>query len=143
MPRVAWAQFSVRNKQRKWKKNIISILTFKRDKYKVQKWPEVRIPCKANIFSSRTANIRSKKTSEVMKYQNVKSFQDLISSPDVALIKLERPVQFSSFVRPICLNQAAAEKPFCPDNSQDRRRLQPPFINPNCLLFSCNTGGKS
>ena len=48
--------------------------------------------------------------------------QHFISTPDIALIKLERKVKFSSFVTPICLNRRENEKPICPDQSRDRRR---------------------
>ena len=48
--------------------------------------------------------------------------QHFISTPDIALIKLERKVQFSRYVSPICLNRRKNEKPICPDQSRDRRR---------------------
>ena len=43
-------------------------------------------------------------------------------TPDIALIKLARPVQmFNSTVRPICLaSPGVLERPLCPDMSKDR-----------------------
>ena len=41
-------------------------------------------------------------------------------TPDIALVKLNRQVKFNSYIRPICLNEEADEKPICADNSQDR-----------------------
>ena len=52
---------------------------------------------------------------------NKKYFQNFMSKPDIALIKLARPLpKFSGFVRPICLNEKERVKPFCPDESADR-----------------------
>ena len=54
---------------------------------------------------------------------NKKYFQKFMSKPDIALIKLARPLpEFSGFVRPICLNEKERVKPFCPDESADRGR---------------------
>ena len=47
-------------------------------------------------------------------------FQFFRATPDIALVKLERQVKFSSYVRPICLNFKRNEKPVCPDQSRDR-----------------------
>ena len=49
-------------------------------------------------------------------------------TPDVALIKLTKKVQFSSFVRPICLNRKELEKPLRPDQSLDRRRCMTSLV---------------
>ena len=50
-------------------------------------------------------------------------FQFFRATPDIALVKLERQVEFSSYVRPICLNFKSNEKPVCPDQSRDRETL--------------------
>jgi len=45
-----------------------------------------------------------------------------VNTPDQALVKMDaRVTSFHSHIRPICLSTATTdEKPFCPDNSQDR-----------------------
>ena len=50
--------------------------------------------------------------------------QALKATPDAALIKLTRKVDFNSYLKPICLNYKEPEKPTCPDHSQDRGWLQ-------------------
>ena len=66
-----------------------------------------------------------------------KIFQLFRATPDIALVKLERQVKFSYYVRPICLNFKRNEKPVCPDQSRDRSRLsQDPQTWPDCQ-YNC------
>jgi len=55
-------------------------------------------------------------------HPKLQTTQNFIGSPDIALIQLERKVQFSSFVTPICLNRKENEKPVCSDQSRDLRK---------------------
>jgi len=52
--------------------------------------------------------------------------EDFKMTPDIALIKLDRPVKmFNSTVRPICLaSPGVLERPLCPDMSKDRDATQ-------------------
>ena len=65
-------------------------------------------------------------------------------TPDIALIKLARPVQmFNSTVRPICLaSPGVLERPLCPDMSKDRgqywvRLTLPAYVGTGAVLVSC------
>ena len=65
-------------------------------------------------------------------------------TPDIALIKLARPVQmFNSTVRPICLaSPGVLERPLCPDMSKDRGqywvRLTLPALGFKLMLPATN-----
>jgi len=54
------------------------------------------------------------------------SAQEFLNSPDQALVKMDGRVDsFKEHIRPICLaTQDVDDKPFCPDNSKDRKATE-------------------
>ena len=64
--------------------------------------------------------------------------QSFPNSPDQALIKMKTRIEkFSNYIRPICLaTKDIEERPRCPDNSRDRRKIETHIENHNlnCLV---------
>merc|ERR1719450_653797 len=55
---------------------------------------------------------------EIFIHPDLQTSEAFISTPDVALVKLNRKVKFTSYARPICLNRGKKETPDCPDQSR-------------------------
>jgi len=77
-------------------------------------------PTKEKIDNIKTFQFKGKK---IFIHPLLGTSKEFLSTPDQALIKMDGKVaSFQSHIRPVCLaTKDVDEKPFCPDNSADKR----------------------